>query len=396
MPTIMNMHRVDTVNNLIDSYKDKLDSPYNIHFNRAPIPVEWYNQSKEHTSMDEGTRDVWDTVGAESPVRYNLIDGVVYGMPQLNINWSRTDNGLESDDISGDTYILPNTWIPYPNDYFRVKHIDRDVLFTVTDVTVDTFPNGANYYKVNFTFDRQTAEQLNKQVIAKFRMILDNVGTEYDVIIKEDIFATADRLDSIYLTLQAYYLSCFFKDSLQNFVYTYDNCQFYDPFMIEFFKRNELFNNSGGFVYINHELPLSATFSIDYSRSLYHWIELRDKNKQFFNRAVAKLIDNSSSIFYARTGDFYEVMFSNLQFAKSIDIIDGDLIYRIQNNDPSYDGSQLYKNIIVRYFNNQDYTDEELQALEFLQIEDSKDCFYYIPIIMYCLRYKISDMIKRR
>ena len=111
---------------------------------------------------------------------------------------------------------------------------------------------------------------------------------------------------------------------------------------------------------------------------------------------MAKLIDNPSSIFYARTGDFYEVMFSNLQFAKSIDIIDGDLIYRIQNNDSSYDGSQLYKNIIVRYFNNQDYTDEELQSLEFLQIEDSKDCFYYIPMLMYCLRYKVSDMIKRR
>ena len=396
MPTIMNMHRVETVSSLIDSYKSKLDSPYNAHFNRTPIPVEWYNQSKEHTSMDEGTRDVWDTVGAESPVRYNLIDGVVFGMPQLNINWNRTDNGLESDEISGDTFVLPNTWIPYPNDYFRVKHIDGDILFTVTDVTIDTFPNGANYYKVNFAYDRQTATQLNKQVVARFKMILDNVGTEYAVIIKEDIFATADRLDSIYLTLQSYYLSSFFKDSLQNFVYAHDNCQFYDPYMIEFFKRNNLFTNSEGFVYINHELPLPATFSIDYSRSVYHWIELRDKNKQFFNRAVARLIDNPSSIFYARTGDFYEVMFSNLQFAKSIDIIDGDLIYKIRNNDPSYDGSQLYKNIIVRYFNNQDYTDEELQSLEFLQIEDSKDCFYYIPILMYCLRYKISDMIKRR
>lgn len=397
MSSILNMHRVNTVTNLIDSYKSKLNNPYSVHIDKPLIIVDWYNQSEELSSVDEATRDVWSTIGAQSPVRYNIIeDAVVAGMPQLNVNWNRSDNGLESEEISGDTIVFPNTWVPYPNDYFRVKHIDDHLLFKVTDVTVDTFPNGANYYKVNFEYDKKTTDTIDKQVVGRFKMILDNIGTQYACVIREDIFATADRLDSIYITLQSYYLSCFFKDSLQNFIYTHDDTQFYDPYMIEFLKRNDIFSNSEGFVYINHELPLEATFPIDYSRSVYHWLELRDKDKQFYNRAVGKLIDDCNSIFYARTGEFYQIQFNNLQFAKSIDIMDGDLIYKIRTNITDYSGNDLYKNILIRYFNNQDYTDEELQSLEFLYIDDSKDCFYYIPMIMYCLKSKISDMIKRK
>lgn len=398
MAELLNTNKkIKRVNALVDSYKAKLDNPYNIYINKSPIPTDWYNQCKEHTSLDQGTREAWEYVGTDSPIRYNLIrDAVCYGMPQMNVNLVVGDFGLTSDAISGDTIVLPNTWIPYPNDYFRIHHIDKDLLFKVTSVTPDTFPNGANFYKVEFVYDKKSTEEINKQVVQEFRMILDNVGTEFEVIVKEDIYQTADTYDTMVLNLQNYYIQTFFKDSLQNFVYTHNGYTFYDPYMIEFLKRSGVLENSGGYVWINHELPLPATFSMDYNRSVFRCFELCDISRSFYNRAVGKLIEDSYSIFYARTGDYYALSYSNIQFAQSIDIMDGVLLHYIDENNAAYTGKDLYKNIIVKYFNDEEYTDDEIKSLETLDIEDNKECFYYVPMVIYCLKDKLTSLISKK
>lgn len=389
--------KIRRVNALIDSYKSKLDSPYNIYLDRPPVPVTWYNQSKEHTSMDEATREVYEYVGADSPVRYNKIkEAVIYGMPVANINWTVGDFGLTSDEISGDTVVLPDTWVPYPNDYFSVDHLNKDMLFKVTNVTENTFPNGANFYKVEFTYEHLTSEEINKQVVQEFRMVLDNVGTEYKSIIKEDIYATAEKLDSIILNLQTYYIQSFFKDSLQTFVYSYDGSYFYDPYMVEFLKRNSILRNSGGFIYIQHALPMLQTFTLDYAKSVFRRLEQKDLSTSFYNRGIGKLIENPTTIFYYRTTEYYEVTYSNIQFAKSLDIMDGVLIDRIRNNDPSYTGTELYKNIIVKYFNDGAFSDAELRSLETMDILDNKECFYYIPMVIYILLQTINNSIAEK
>lgn len=397
MATLMNTNKIHKVNSLIESYKTKLDSPYNIYINRPPVPTDWYNQCKEHTSLDEATREAWDYVGVDSPIRYNLIkDAVCYGMPQLNINWTVGDFGLASDDISGDTIVLPNTWVPYPNDYFRIQHIDKDLLFKVTNVTQDTFPNGANFYKVEFSYDKKSTDEINKQVVQEFRMILDNVGTEYEVVIKEDIYQTADIYDTMILNLQNYYIQTFFKDCIQNFVYSHNGYNFYDPYMIEFLKRNNILENSGGYVWLNHELPLAATFTMDYSKSIFRCFELGSITRSFTNRAVGKLIEDSFSIFYARTAEYYEIKYSNIQFAQSIDIIDGVLLHKINSKDASYNGDETYKNIIVKFFNNEEFSDEEIRSLEYMVVLDNKDCFYYIPMVIFCLQNKLTSLITKK
>ena len=389
--------KIRRVNALIDSYKSKLDSPYNIYLDRPPVPVTWYNQSKEHTSMDEATREVYEYIGADSPVRYNKIkEAVIYGLPVANINWTVGDFGLTSDEISGDTVVLPDTWVPYPNDYFSVDHLNKDMLFKVTNVTENTFPNGANFYKVEFTYENLTSDEINKQVVQEFRMVLDNVGTEYKSIIKEDIYATAEKLDSIILNLQTYYIQSFFKDSLQTFVYSYDGSYFYDPYMVEFLKRNSILRNSGGFIYIQHALPMLQTFTLDYARSVFRRLEQKDLSTSFYNRGIGKLIENPTTIFYYRTTEYYEVTYSNIQFAKSLDIMDGVLVDRIRNNDASYTGTELYKNIIVKYFNDGAFSDEELRSLETMDILDNKECFYYIPMVIYILLQTINNSIAEK
>ena len=393
---ILNTNRVSTVNSLIEGYKQKFDSPYNIHINHPPVPVDWYNQSKEHTSLDEATREVWDYVGPDSPVKYNIIqDAVIFGVPQMSVDWDTTDMGVAAGEISGETIVLPNTWMPYPNDFFRIKHIDKDFLFKVTNVTTDTFPNGANYYKVQFIYDKNTTANINKQVVGRFRMILDNVGTEYSAIVREDLYVTGDRLSDIVINLQSFYYQTFFKDGLQNFVYTHDEHRFYDPYMIEFLIRNNIMSDLGGYIHVSHELPTSNTFSMDYSHTIFRCMELRNPNRECYNRAVGLLIEDQYSIFGSRTGEYYKIEYSNIQFAKGIDIIDGLLLSRIKGNKPIYEEDERYKNIIINHLNSEEFSDEDVKSLETMDVLDSKDCFYYIPLVIYALSGKVKDMLKR-
>lgn len=394
---ILNTNRISTVNSLIEGYKQKFDSPYNIHINHPPVPVDWYNQSKEHTSLDEATREVWDYVGPDSPVRYNMIeDAVVFGMPQMSVDWNPTDMGVAADEIVGETIVLPNTWKPYPNDFFRIKHIDRDFLFKVTDVTVDTFPNGANYYKVQFCYDKNTTEHINKQVVGRFRMILDNVGTEYSVIIRKDLYVTGAKLDDLILNLQSFYYQVFFKDSLQNFVYNHDGHNFYDPYMIEFLIRNNIMSSVGGYIHVTHELPTGSTFGLDYDRTIFRCMELQNIDRPFYNRAVGLLIDDKYSIFGSRTKEYYRIEYSDIQFAKSIDITDGILLSRIKDNQPIYEGAEQYKNIIVNHFNKTEFLEDDIKSVESIWMSDSKECFYNIPLIIYALSRKLRDMLARK
>ena len=85
-----------------------------------------------------------------------------------------------------------------------------------------------------------------------------------------------------------------------------------------------------------------------------------------------------------------------MQFAKSIDILDGVLIDNIAKNNASYSGSESYKNIIVKFFNEESYTDSEIKALETMDILDNKDCFYYIPMIIFAISYNLQDLLKKK
>ena len=62
-------------------------------------------------------------------------------------------------------------------------------------------------------------------------------------------------------------------------------------------------------------------------------------------------------------------------------------------NDTILGGENSLYNIIVKYFNNKDLTQEDIDALEMIDFYDSVYLFYAIPCILYCIEnYVISLM----
>ena len=55
--------------------------------------------------------------------------------------------------------------------------------------------------------------------------------------------------------------------------------------------------------------------------------------------------------------------------------------------------SPLWQNIIVKYFNGGDITEEEVQSIEDIHFDTSISAFYLIPILIFCLENTIEKLL---
>ena len=98
----------------------------NLHHLRTTQSCFFYNINTTKTTLDESTRGNYSELGPNSPIRYNRIkDAILYGITRMDIDLDITDFGLEGTDISGEAYVLPNTFIPYPGDFFTINQLNK-------------------------------------------------------------------------------------------------------------------------------------------------------------------------------------------------------------------------------------------------------------------------------
>lgn len=394
MPQFTNTRVIDTVTSITSAQIKKFDNPFNILSDQKPLVTDYYNQNVENTSLDESLHSEYASTGDQSPIRFNkIIDAVLFGGVQFQVDLDVTDYGLASNEIAGELTVMPNTFRPYPGDFMRIKHIGNQYLFKVINVNVDTLPNGANYYRIGFEYDKlDYASDLDKQVVNRFKMIVNNVGTEYQAIIREEIYDIIDRIENVNYSLKKFYHDIFFKDKIQNFVFEYRGYQFYDPYMIEFLKRNGIYDDEDYFISIYHELPQVSTFSLDYAKCFLRRVEQCDIKKDFYLSAIGKMITNKASIFSTRADPYFEIKYNDASFALNVPTIDMELLEHCKDN-LLYENS--YKNIIVKYFNHIDPTIEDIELLQDIDMGDNIEIFYNIPIIIYILNLYKTNQIRR-
>lgn len=398
MPQFTNTKRVGVIEKVTEGFKQRLDSPYNILQQQKAYVVDYWNQSLENSTSDPASNLIYKPTGPESPLRFNKINrAIMYGLPQFQIDLEIGDFGLESGSYSGESTILPNTWIPYPGDFFLIRHADNERLFSVTAVTPDTLPNGANYYRIQYEFSTKTISELNSLTVETFNFIFDNVGTKFAAVVKSSLYDEIADLEQVIDTLQIYYNDIFFQNNVQTFVYRYNEYNFYDPYMIEFLRRNNVLDTDRDCTFISHAVPISKTFSIEYDRTFLRAIELGDINIKMYQSAVAQYIDNKLSLFYFRSSDYYKIEYRTNLYADEVPVIDVDLLERIKENR-IYEGydENTYKNIIIKYFNNDIISKAEIDSLKEIDFSDNMSLFYNVPIIIFILQKSIRDSISRK
>lgn len=387
----------DSVNSITGVQDQLLQNPLYQFNDKSPTPVRYWNINTEKTTLDPGSKLAQIEVGDESPIRFNIIeDLMIYGLPRVELNLSNDEFGLEADAVNGEAFIMPNTIVPYPGDFFEIPYMyDKPWLFQVTEVNRDTFDTGSTVYKISYRLERHEDKEIKKNVVDEFVAIDVQEGTNVKSIINKKKYIQAKELDDLSSTLKSYFKDLFFVDSVQTFIYKYLNeSNMYDPFMIEFIIRNGILKDgSSKYVYVAQQMPIPITFSIDYDKTFFRAFELRDKNMLSSSviSSPANIINSMASIFNTRFEPYFAltykppISFEINNIKDNIEILSQDLIYSITDNKPNLDldARYLYQNLFVKFFNSDDIDQDDITNIKNIVFDSAKEIFYMIPLLIF-------------
>ena len=234
---------VKTIDSLVDATKDKIKNPYYIFSDKKPTKVTYYAQNIEKSTLDESSGLYGAHIGTDSPFKFNKIKNfLLYGLAKINVDYDVGEFGTESNAINGDCIILPNTITPRPGDFFSITYVKETILFKVNGVNYDTLDTGANIYSIEYSLDRtEDIDKIEDQVEKSFNFLVNNVGTDFKTVIQDCDYNIIDQLEALVENLIVQFSNIFFDPRLQTFIFNHDGWLMYDPFLIEFFKRNDAF-----------------------------------------------------------------------------------------------------------------------------------------------------------
>ena len=395
-----------TINSILESQTKRLDNTFYTFTDKAPTTCTYYNINTSKSTLDESTSLAYSYTDGDSPLRYNRIkDTVIFGLDRVQVQMDAGDFGLESDTIEGDAYVLPNSFKPYPQDYFIINHTNEEYLFKVTSVSLDTLPTGANMYKISYRLSSHDGDNtdIDSLVVESYTMDTTNIGTNLSLVIKDDDYAYISKLENICQDMIAYYRSLFYSNKTQTFIFSYDDHNFYDSYMIEFIKRHDIMNSGElDYLHVAHQLTPRATFALDYSKSFFHSLERKDIGTICNPSCYGMMVEDKTSLLYYSLEKYYYI-FHEYKMGDywQVPSFDDDTVMRIRDNERyETDDLNYFKNIIIDYFN--DNTDKLNRYEEFLlkTLEDfnytipQHDIFYYVPVIIYILERQVQTILK--
>lgn len=413
-------HMVNNANQII---KGLMDNPYYLFTDKKATIVNYYNLNTTMTTLDEATRGNYSEISSSSPLRFNKITGFyLYGLSKIEPNLDIGDFGLESSDITGEGLVLPRTIVPFPGDYFFIQS-EPDYLFKVTAVNPNTLDTGATMYRISYSLKSSDGlDNIEPQVVKRLRFIMASSGTNIETsVIDDDTYDDALELQDYAGILKDYFMAMFYDGKVQSFTYNYlvnqdyyntgephyihlmnmHKCpcgplgfKVYDPYLIEFIIRNKILEGATNYVYVTQQMYLPSTFGIEYDRTIFSSLEDHDIEKHY-GRSVGNLLlcDQKLSILYQYPLDYYYMQYHNLkhEFYYISIFDDPDFKSNIKNNK-KISGHPM-KNIMIKYFNNEEITIDDLQQLKHIDYMENKEFYYMIPITIFCIEQQLASKL---
>lgn len=397
---IINTTYHDTVEKLTGFYSDLVNNPFYVLNDKKPTICTYYNINKDYSSLDPGSKIHMDNMGTESPIRYNRIyDFILYGFTRIETATENGDFGLEANTIEGECYILPNTILPTEGDYFEVEHIkDSTWLFMVTDVQQDTLANGSNVYKISYKLEYLDNKDIQSRIVYNFRLIEVREGTNIARVVRCEDHDIAKLADEKAVMLKGYFEDLFYNEKVQTFIYI-DSTEYrtYDPYLIEFLIRNKILaNGEDSYTHVDQKIFLPNTFGLDYDRTIFRVFERKTPDKILTcdsSNYLEKII-SYATVFSARYEDYYRAVYGDrIRPGFNTVCVDQDLLYHIYEHQ-LYQDDKIYLNILVKYFYDDNLEYEEIKAIEDMKFTFTKDAFYLIPLIIFCLERFIEKVLE--
>ena len=396
MGKFINTQRKDTVEGVTDFQQSLINQDFYLFNTQGKgTKVTYYNINKDKSTLDGGSNLAYTDIGENS-----IKDLYIYQMQRLEVNLENGDFGMEANELAGDSYIIPNEFEPTDNDFFTIDYADNTWLFKVRDASMASLQADMKVWKISWVLDRTTDKEILQNVVEEFQYIEKTEGTNTKRIVLSSNYEFAKKLDNLGESIAQYFRDLFYSEYIQSFIYKwYNEYRMYDPYAIEFIIRNKLLISSGSnFMYVDHIVKPPITFGVSYDRSIFRAFELKDKEKlrHYSYQAQANAIDDPTTIFATRYETYFELCYDIIHEPNGpfnprgiIPIMSDELIDRIQHNkkykDIDDNKKMLYLNIIIKYFNNEDLTDEDIDVLQYIDFTPVESLFYNLLFVKFVI-----------
>lgn len=288
--------------NNIGKFESRIKSQVSKYIENGAILTTYYHIYDNEVTVDRGLRDIAEIFGRESPLLFNRVDNFpLYGFGATNPQ-NTEEQQVEDINVDGECILLPSTIVPNPNDFFTVNHLKMLAIFQVAEVSFDAM-KVEGYYKIRyrlFSTSPGTMEELERQVIARYRCQLDALGTDLNPIIAVDDAMRRDQITKIVSGMIDDYRALFYSDRHNCFLCrSHTGDRWFDHCGNEFIAKHSLMNvpNSNNVIMLQHKL-IDAQFPQRYQRSVYRWVEddapIRGLQNFFFDLEYAHRYRGSS------------------------------------------------------------------------------------------------------
>jgi hypothetical protein len=395
----------DLIGGVTDFHKDLLNNDFYMFNSQGKgTEVDYYNINTDESTLDPAAALAYTEVGVMSPIRYNLIHGLfIYQMQRIEVNLENMDFGVESNELSGDSYILPGTIKPLDGDFFIIKHAKDPWLFKVRDATMDTLPSGERVWKISWVLDRTSDVDINENVVKEFVFNESTAGTNTKRIVELSNYELAAKIDQVNEGLRDYFKDLFYSEFIQSFTYKYYNeYRMYDPYAIEFIIKNKLLYASGSdYIHVAHIAQLPKSFAISYDHCIFRAFEKKDPTllRKYSYKAQADYIDDPTSIFATRYEMYWMLNYEIINEENGpfnprgiIPIMNEEDIDMIQCKS-KYEEDNRYRNIFVKFFAGLDINEKDLKTIDDIDFEPTQRMFYDMLFLIYCLDYYTNKLL---
>lgn len=398
MGKFTNMKVQQTVDTLTDGFKNMYSNPYYALLDKGKTNVTYLSQSEELSTLDEGNLKAYADRGNDSPIKFNQINNVMMlGLDKIILQLEMGEFGIEANEINGEATMLPGL-VPKANDYFFINHYKNDYLFKVTGVNLGT-PEVESIYSITYRVVKADADNIMKNVVNEYEMIVSNYGTQYNAVLQKVDFDFVTSVEYIIDKIKEYYFDLFYNQRVESFILE-DNYQFiYDPVLTEFIIRNKLLYDSKSFVCFTQQMFLEQTFSLEYDKTFFRCIETNDirSMKRVITNGYLEPINQPLSILSMRPELYNRLKYGNSinSYMPVITTIDIELIKRICS-DETIESDDAIENIIINYMNGRTITKADIETLEAITYTKNKRLFYLLPIVIYVLEYNANKIVKSK
>lgn len=409
--------RSSLIGNLTGGLLDRIKNNPFYFFNSSNMTVvTFYNINKQYTTLDESLKNTNNFIGPASGLRFDKINGVLlYGITNIEVNIDMGEWGTEADPIEGEAILAPNSFIPYQESYFTIDYLKtkKTLFFRITAVNVDTLPNGANFYKLNYKLEG-IGYNITPQVIGEYQFISANIGTNLPVVIPYDIYNSQLKYNGIIDMLTKFYYELFFYPDVQTFVFKYGTFGyfFYDPYLIHFIMKNSVITTNG-YEYLRIEQPATTPpyMQIDYEGTIFRLLEDNTASFKYYE-AYGLQVQDPMSLLTHRISPYYMISFRDDDGAclrgilaysgGKIDLFDTDLMNLIPGANPlmseteyncncqnilkSLDKNRQYYAIIYNYLSGNSISSDMIENIKHITFVPCKELYYMIPILIYIIK----------